>query len=176
MKSLASITLLLLSVLILAACGGPAVDAQVEAPEVDVPVMEAPEVEVPQVKARSENTQAAVVIVQETLVDEQGAVAVSVTPLEASDDATTLDFEVAMNTHSVDLSMDLAQLATLVTDIGGEVQAVGWSGEAGGHHVSGVLSFPATDDGATLLQGATTITLTLENVDAPARTFTWSLQ
>jgi hypothetical protein len=165
-----------MSVLILAACGGPAVDAQVEVPEVDVPVVEAPEVEVPQVKARSEDTQAAIITVQETLVDEQGAVAVSITPLEASDDATTLDFEVAMNTHSVDLSMDLARLATLVTDTGGEVQAVGWSGGAGGHHVSGVLSFPAAGGGTALLEGATTMTLTLANVDAPVRTFTWRLQ
>lgn len=49
---------------------------------------------------------------QETVPDEQGAV----TPLNLADEAATLAFEVAMNTRSVDLSMDLATLATLTTD------------------------------------------------------------
>lgn len=177
MKSLAMSFLFLTTLLLLAACGGPAADTQVEvvAPAVAAPRVEAPQVQAPQVEApQADVSQAAAA--GETLVDDQGAVSVAVTPLNADQDGATLDFEVAMNTHSVDLSMDLAQLAQLVTDTGREVQAVAWSGEAGGHHVSGVLSFPATGDGVPLLEGATTLTLTLENVDAPARTFTWRLQ
>jgi outer membrane murein-binding lipoprotein Lpp len=112
----------------------------------------------------------------ETLVDEQGAVAVSVKPLVIGEDGSTLDFEVAMNTHSVDLSMDLAALATLASDTGEQVVATVWEAPLGGHHVSGVLSFPATSAGGRLLEGATTITLTLVDVDAPARTFTWRVK
>jgi hypothetical protein len=51
-----------------------------------------------------------------------------------------------------------------------------FGGRRGGHHVSGVLSFPAEKDGAGLLDGATTLTLILENVDAPAQTLTWALK
>jgi hypothetical protein len=91
--------------------------------------------------------------------------------------AATLDFEVAMNTHSVDLSMDLAALATLSTDAGQQVGASAWQAPRGGHHVSGVLSFPATDgDGNDLLVGASQLTLTVRNLDAAARTFTWNLR
>ena len=150
-------SLLLLSVLVLVACGGPQVDATLD-------------------EVQTENAQAMIAVAQETLVDEQGAVSVAITPLEVAHDAATLSFEVAMNTHSVDLGMDLAQLATLTTDTGAAVTATTWTGEAGGHHVSGVLSFPTDNDGAPLLEGATTITLILENVDGRERTFTWRVQ
>ena len=90
--------------------------------------------------------------------------------------SSRLEFEVAMNTHSVDLSMDLSQLATLTTDTGVSVQANGWDAPGGGHHVSGKLSFPATKDGKAILEGATKITITIINVDAPSRTFEWQLQ
>lgn len=172
---------LLLSVLVLAACGGPQVEAQVEAPVVSAPEVEAPAVEAPQVEAPSgevqtESAEATFAVAQETVVDEQGAVSVAITPLAVAQDAASLDFEVALNTHSVDLRMDLSQLATLTTDTGATVKASAWTGQAGGHHVSGVLSFPAVNDGASLLEGATTITLSLEKVDAPERTFTWGVQ
>ena len=107
--------------------------------------------------------------------DEQGAVALIVTPLNLNKPGQTLDFEVAMNTHSVDLSMDLSALATLTTDTGHTVRATGWDAPKGGHHVSGRLSFPAGVDGALLLKGAKKLTLTLQNVDAPERAFTWDL-
>jgi len=48
-----------------------------------------------------------------TRLDEQGAVVFEVTPLNLGTPAETLEFDVAMNTHSVDLSMDLAGLSTL---------------------------------------------------------------
>jgi len=107
--------------------------------------------------------------------DEQGAVTVAVTPLNLNSPGQTLDFEVAMNTHSVNLGMDLATLATLTADTGHTVRATGWDAPKGGHHVSGRLSFPASVDGAPLLNGAKKLTLTLQNVDAPERTFTWVL-
>ena len=45
---------------------------------------------------------------------EAGAVTVEITPLNLSDaKAGTLDFKVSMNTHSVELGVDLAKLAVL---------------------------------------------------------------
>lgn len=111
----------------------------------------------------------------ETAVDEQGAVSVAVTPLNMSGAAPTLDFEVAMNTHSVDLGMDLATLATLTTDDGRTVNATLWDAVPGGHHVSGVLSFPAAEGGTAVIANASRLTLTIHDVDAPERIFSWSL-
>ncbi len=110
--------------------------------------------------------------------DGQGMVIVEVTPLNLSNaaDAVTLDFDVAMNTHSVDLSMDLTQLATLTTDAGVTVQATKWEATPGGHHVSGKLIFPATKDGKGVLEGASKLTLTILNVDASSRVFEWQLK
>lgn len=114
--------------------------------------------------------------IHETLVDEQGAVSVAVTPLNLEEaGADTLTFEVVMDTHSVDLSMDLANLTTLTMDNGDEIMAVLWDAQAGGHHVSGILSFPAPVNDTTLLTGASQLTMTIHNVDAPERVFTWQL-
>ena len=177
MKRITLIVVLSLSLIVLAACGGTS--------EAEVDILQ---VEVAQVEAAQRAAQRAVQVEEsalespavaepgETLVDEQGAVVVAVTPRTFYPGASTVDFEVVMNTHSVDLSMDLTALATLTTDSGAQIVASGWDAPEGGHHVSGLLSFPAVSDGNNLLEGATTLTLTLENVDTPVRTFTWSLK
>jgi hypothetical protein len=71
--------------------------------------------------------------------------------------------------------MNLATLATLMTDNGRNVTATLWDAVPGGHHVSGVLSFPGTEDGTAVLDGATQLTLTIRGVDAPERIFIWTL-
>jgi hypothetical protein len=108
-------------------------------------------------------------------VDQQGAIEVSITPEEIVSAANTLNFDVALNTHSVDLSMDLAELAFLRTDSGVSVQATKWDAPLGGHHVSGTLVFPAENSGKSILDGATSITIVIQNLDAPERVFTWNL-
>ncbi len=108
--------------------------------------------------------------------DSQGAVTVKVTPLDLNPDGETLVFEVSMNTHSVNLGMDLAKLATLTTDTGKTIQAVKWDGPAGGgYHVSGKLTFPNIVEEKPLLLGAKQVTLTIKDVDAASRTFTWPI-
>jgi hypothetical protein len=106
--------------------------------------------------------------------DKQGAVEVEIRPRNfLSAVGGLLEFDVFMNTHSVDLSMDLTSLATLETDLGLHVSAGWWSG-GGGHHVQGVLTFPEQDSsGRMILDGAQTITLRIEGVDAAVREFQW---
>jgi hypothetical protein len=107
--------------------------------------------------------------------DAQGYVEFDVTPVNLSQPGETLDFEVGMNTHSVNLSWDLAAQSQLTTDTGREVKGQSWP-VGGGHHVSGTLSFPAkTADGKPLLAGAKKLTLTIQNAGAPERTFVWDL-
>jgi hypothetical protein len=108
--------------------------------------------------------------------DAQGAVTIAVTPDNLGNPGDELVFEISMNTHSVDLSMDLATLATLTTDNGNTVQASLWDAPRGGHHVSGKLSFPVSMDGNSLFDGATKLSLVIRDVDAPERIFTWDLQ
>jgi len=112
----------------------------------------------------------------EALTDDQGAVVVAVTQLNLNGPGETLDFEVSLNTHSVDLGMDLAQNAFLTTDTELTVSAVKWDAPSGGHHVSGVLSFPVSLDDQGVLEGAGQVTLTIRNVDVPERIFTWKVQ
>lgn len=151
-------------ILLLAACNGN------EVAEASVPVMESVDAS----QSAKEASQTATVY--DAVVDEQGAVSVAVTPMNLDEaDPEALTFEVTMNTHSVDLRMDLALLATLTTDSGREVSAALWDAQPGGHHVTGILSFPAMVEGTTLLADASRLTLTIRDVDAPERIFSWQL-
>lgn len=150
--------LLAVSGLLLAACN---------AGETEIALIPTPEV-VESVPAAAEEWDGQVM-----LLDEQGAVTVEVIPLNLTNPGETLDFQVSMNTHSVDLSMNLAEVSALTTNTNLGVIGVSWDGPLGGHHVAGVLKFPATVDGKSLLDGATRLTLTIGNVDSVERTFTW---
>lgn len=108
--------------------------------------------------------------------DGQGAVQFKVTPLNLAKPNETLDFEIDMNTHSVDLGMNVAKLATLTLNNGMTVVATRWEAPGGGHHVAGKLLFPSTVDGISVLKGATSVALTLRNIDAAERRFVWEIE
>jgi hypothetical protein len=110
----------------------------------------------------------------EAQTDQQGAVTVVIKPLNLAAPGDSLDFEVILDTHSVDLSMDLAELATLTDGDGREVHAMLWDAARGGHHVSGTLSFPVTTAGGEkLLVGASQLTLIIRDVGVAERRFVW---
>jgi len=111
-----------------------------------------------------------------TRSDQQGMVTVDITPLNLTSPGDTLEFDIALNTHSVDLSMDLATLANLATDTGITIQPTLWDAPRGGHHVEGKLIFPATVDGKSILEGANNLTLTITDLDVPSRVFEWQLK
>ncbi len=161
------LTIALLLILILAACAPSAVTSTPPTPQPTIVLT----TEAAAPSGNDTSSSAAL-----TRKDEQGAVVFEVTPLDLATAADTLDFNVSMNTHSVDLGMDLATLATLTTDTGVTIQAEKWDAIPGGHHVSGKLIFSATSDGKSILDGASKLTLTISNVDAPSRVFEWQLQ
>jgi hypothetical protein len=107
--------------------------------------------------------------------DSQGAVTVTVTPLNFDKPGDTLKFDIGMSTHSVDLSMDLTTIATLKTDTGITLQPTTWEAPKGGHHIDGRLSFPAMKDGKSILDGVKKLTLTISGIDNATRIFTWDL-
>lgn len=113
--------------------------------------------------------------------DSRAAVTVSVTylnPLEkgAKD---TLDFEVSMNTHSVDLDGYKPEELSALRAGKAEVKPREWvNPKGGGHHREGVLRFPAKDTaGKPLLPGGKgKIELRIKGIGSPAeRVFTWEL-
>lgn len=111
-----------------------------------------------------------------TRTDDQGAIIFEVTPPDLTVSTDTLAFDIVLTTHSIDLSMDLAATATLLTDTGVSVNSTLWDAPRGGHHVEGELIFPAMVDGEPILEGATKLTLTIVDVDAPSRVFEWELK
>ena len=113
-----------------------------------------------------------------TRTDAQGAIVVEVTPLGLGLDpaAEQIEFEVVLNTHSIDLGMDLAPLSTLTTDTDITMPASLWKAPLGGHHVSGRLIFPGAKDDASILASAEKLTLTIKDLDAGARIFEWDLR
>jgi hypothetical protein len=104
-------------------------------------------------------------------VSDAGRVVIEVRPLNLDRPEDTLHFQVAMNTHSVELNYDLTRLAVLRTDRGDEVTPLQWDGAQGGHHVNGTLYFPTID-----LKGAQWAEMVIRDVaGVPERTFRWEL-
>lgn len=108
---------------------------------------------------------------------EGGGVTVKVAPLTlTTEDAATLDFALSLDTHTVELNYDLAQLAVLTDNLGNEYTPAAWTPEkSDGHHVGGLLSF---GDRATILQdGVTELALNVKDVAGVAeRQFTWTIE
>ena len=104
-------------------------------------------------------------------VVEGGNVTVEVLPV-ALKAGSPSEFEIAMNTHSVDLSADMLKAVVLEDDMGKEYAPTKWDGPAaGGHHRSGKIEFPA------LSSGAKSVTLIVKDIAKVAeRTFKWELK
>ncbi len=73
-----------------------------------------------------------------------GSVTIDVEWVRAENNS--LVFDVAMNTHSVDLDQyNLDQLTTLRDDVGDEYYPISWDSAPGGHHRRGTLTFTLPD-------------------------------
>ncbi len=80
-------------------------------------------------------------------------------------------FDIAMNTHSVDLGDDMTKIAILRDDASREYNPVAWEGPGGGgHHRSGTLKF------APLVGKPKYIELVIKGLaKVPERVFRWEL-
>ena len=120
---------------------------------------------------------AAITSAEATQTNEGGQVTIAATLQE---DSAGPIFNIAMNTHAVDLDQyNLTQLAILRIDGGQNVQPIGWEAPKGGHHRSGTLTFPATGaDGTPMIaDGAHTVELLIRDVaGVPERSFRWTLE
>ena len=98
-----------------------------------------------------------------------GEVTIDVDYMGYNDDL--LSFNIAMNTHSVDLDQyDLAQLSELTDDKGNIYTPLSWDSIPGGHHRNGILTFsqPGSESSPDTLK------LVIRNIaDIQERTFKW---
>lgn len=109
---------------------------------------------------------------QATQKNAQGGVTVAVTPTVLAPSAKIWAFKVAYDTHTQELSDDVAATAVLSDGKGREAKALGWEGaRPGGHHREGVLKFVALDP----VPGAVELRIARPGEPAP-RTFRWSIR
>jgi hypothetical protein len=104
-------------------------------------------------------------------VSNERGIKVTATPQEIGDEAKTWDFRVVLETHTRDLSDDVAKAAVLVAD-GRQYPPVGWEGAApGGHHRKGLLRFKAIAPRPASVE----LQIRLSGDQSP-RGFRWSLK
>lgn len=110
------------------------------------------------------------VIDLEPQTNSEGAVTISVAPRKSAS-AGTWEFEIALNTHSVELSEDLIKVAVLIVD-DKEYQPFAWDGDPpGGHHRKGILQF------GPISPQPQSITLKIRNVGGvQERNFIWQFK
>jgi hypothetical protein len=100
----------------------------------------------------------------------QNSVRVEVTPIVLSPNKAA-QFQIRLNTHSVDLGQDLTLVAELRDDQSRNYKALEWKGSPpGGHHRSGNLTFEALHDTA---KEVTLIIREVGGVDR--RVFSWKI-
>ena len=80
-------------------------------------------------------------------------------------------FDIAMDTHSVDLAADMLKTVVLRDDSGKEYVPTAWDGPgAGGHHREGKIKF------AVVTTNPKSLTLVVKNLaGVPERAFTWDV-
>ncbi|MEK7208903.1 MAG: hypothetical protein AAB677_01440 [Patescibacteria group bacterium] len=103
--------------------------------------------------------------VLETQINSEGPVSVKVTPKLSA----AVAFEITLDTHSEELTVDLTRAVTLRDETGREYPPLGWQGDPpGGHHREGLLTF------GQLAPRPQTLQLTVRQIGGVAeRKFKW---
>jgi hypothetical protein len=169
--------LLAILALILAACGGQATTALPEAQLPATATQERPAAPPPtpvrgapeRSDDQREGAPPSAPHTFDTQTSDAGRVVVDVTPLTLNGD--TWDFDVALNTHSVNLGVDMTEVSVLRCDQGSEHAPVAWDGAGpGGHHRSGTLTFAALDHPTSFVE------IVIRDVAGePERLFHWEM-
>lgn len=106
----------------------------------------------------------------ESRENNEGPVAIVVTPLNLKDSVSTWNFEITLDTHSGILDTDLVAVSELLDDQGKSYKPISWEGDSlGGHHRKGILKFKP------VLPKPKPIELRIKNVGGiPERSFKWT--
>lgn len=100
----------------------------------------------------------------------EGSASITVVPRNLAD-TSGWEFQVTLDTHSVELREDLAQVSVLTDRSGKEYRPISWEGDPpGGHHREGTLRFNPPSPLPS------SITLKIQNVGSiPERIFSWPI-
>lgn len=106
----------------------------------------------------------------EVKTDERGQITVKITPQTLSGDQWK--FDVALDTHSVELDQDFLRIAELVDSRGNVYKPVAWEGAGpGGHHREGALVFEGVNPASDFVE------LKIKDVGGVSeRVFKWNLK
>jgi hypothetical protein len=107
--------------------------------------------------------------------DSQNGVTFSIQPLNLGLSEETINFQVTFDALEELTNQDLTSQASLSNDFHWSVRPVSWSGSLEGSRFSGILSFPAEFEGEDFLYQMASITITLTNLKAPQRQFSWQI-
>ncbi len=159
-------SLLVLVALLLAACGGAATPTSAPVPTKAPGTATA----APTIVANTPSKPSTESSAFKTKSNSGGSVDVDVTPT-ALEIGQPIAFDIAMNTHSVDLSDNMTKITLLRDDAGKEYKPTAWEGgEAGGHHREGTLKF------APLAGKPKYVELVIKGLaKVPERVFKWDL-
>lgn len=105
----------------------------------------------------------------ESKVDDQASVTVTVTPTLISEESGEWNFDVVMDTHSVELDQDMTKVAILIDEQGKEYRVLNWDGSAGGHHREGILTF------TKITPFPKSVELKISDIGGVVRSFIWQL-
>ncbi len=104
--------------------------------------------------------------VLEVKTNNEGGVTIAVTPKETA--AGIFEFEIVLDTHSVELSYDLTKISVLRDENGQEYRPINWEGDPpGGHHREGTLIFNP------IAPTPKSIELKITGIAEAVRIFTW---
>ncbi len=106
----------------------------------------------------------------ETQTKDQASVTIDITPKQLGIEENQNIFTIALNTHSVELDFNFAEIMVLKDDLGNLYSAIEWTGNRGSHHVNGDIIFPTID------RQAKSITLQINGINEVDRIFKWILK
>lgn len=101
--------------------------------------------------------------------NQEAEVTVEVTPIKLSLKENP-EFNVVLDTHSVNLDKSLKDTSVLEDDKGNIYSPISWSGGTGGHHIEGSLIFSAFS------KDVKSVKLTIKQVGGVDRIFNWILK
>jgi hypothetical protein len=104
-----------------------------------------------------------------TKSDDQASVTIDVTPIELGASNEVNNFDIIINTHTVALDYDFADIITLEDDMGNKYKSIKWDGGSGSHHINGEISFPELESEVK------SVKMTIDGVAGVKRYFDWEL-
>lgn len=104
----------------------------------------------------------------ETISQKSGTIEITATP-KLTD--SRYEFDITLDTHSIELNYDLISLSSLTNENGQTVKPSGWKGDKpGGHHRKGKLFFPSFPGKPKVLN------LSINGIEGEDVNFKWELK